>query len=74
MIKVENGLDFRNTFHLNPLSTGDIFVPWYLVPEVFLTFASGGRPESVNMNNVQALIDEQTKKPRFKGWSDREFK
>jgi glutamate dehydrogenase len=63
---VSSGLDFRNNFHLNPLSVADIFVP------------CGGRPgskfrtsfsyfaESVNLNNVNMLLDEQTKKPRFK--------
>jgi len=51
---VANGTDFRNSFHLNPLAGADIFVP------------CGGRPESINMNNVNSLLDEETKKPRFK--------
>jgi len=51
---VSNGLDFRNTFHLNPLIKADIFVP------------CGGRPEAVNMSNVRKLLDENTKKPLFK--------
>jgi len=51
---VPSGLEFRNSFHLNPLAKADIFVP------------CGGRPESVNLNNVNLLLDEETKKPRFK--------
>jgi len=51
---VSNGTDFRNSFHLNSLAGADIFVP------------CGGRPESVNLNNVNLLLDEETKKPRFK--------
>jgi len=50
---VESGLQFRNSFHLNPLAASDVFVP------------CGGRPESVNLGNVNTLIDEETKKPRF---------
>jgi glutamate dehydrogenase len=41
---VENGLNFRNSFHLNPLAAADLFVP------------CGGRPESVNINNVDKLF------------------
>jgi len=51
---IPNGLDFRNSFHLNPLIKADIFVP------------CGGRPESVNMSNVHLLLDENPKKPLFK--------
>ena len=51
--KVENGLDFRNNFHLHPKFRADIFVP------------CGGRPSSVNINNWKAWIDEDGK-PRFK--------
>jgi len=51
--KVENGLDFRNNFHLHPKFRADIFVP------------CGGRPASVNINNWKAWIDEDGK-PRFK--------
>ncbi|KAK4516891.1 Chitin synthase [Mucor velutinosus] len=42
---VENGLNFRNTFHTNVLAQATLFVP------------NGGRPESVGLDNVQALID-----------------
>ncbi|KAI8984710.1 Glutamate/Leucine/Phenylalanine/Valine dehydrogenase-domain-containing protein [Mycotypha africana] len=42
---VENGLQFRNTFHTNPLAQATVFVP------------CGGRPESVGLDNVQQLID-----------------
>lgn len=50
---VEDGLRFRNEFHLNPLSSADLFVP------------CGGRPEAVDINNVTMLLDEEGK-PRFK--------
>lgn len=50
---VDDGLLFRNEFHLNPLSTADVFVP------------CGGRPEAVDINNVKMLLDEEGK-PRFK--------
>ncbi|KAI9467858.1 Glutamate/Leucine/Phenylalanine/Valine dehydrogenase-domain-containing protein [Zychaea mexicana] len=43
---VENGFQFRNTFHTNPLATATVFVP------------CGGRPESVDLYNVQKLVDE----------------
>lgn len=51
---VEDGLRFRNEFHLNPLATADVFVP------------CGGRPEAVDINNVQALLDGPEGRPRFK--------
>eukprot|EP01116_Phalansterium_solitarium_P022848 TRINITY_DN770_c0_g1_i1.p1 TRINITY_DN770_c0_g1~~TRINITY_DN770_c0_g1_i1.p1 ORF type:complete len:1067 (-),score=487.40 TRINITY_DN770_c0_g1_i1:382-3582(-) len=51
---VAKGLDFRNAFHLNPMAGADVFVP------------CGGRPEAVNMSNVAMLLDEATKRPRFK--------
>jgi glutamate dehydrogenase len=51
--KVESGLVFRNEFHLHPLASADLFVP------------CGGRPESVNLSNVNKLFDEKGK-PRFK--------
>ncbi len=41
---VEDGLKFRNEFHLHPLSTADLFVP------------CGGRPEAVDINNVNSLF------------------
>ncbi|KAI8138244.1 Glutamate/Leucine/Phenylalanine/Valine dehydrogenase-domain-containing protein [Fennellomyces sp. T-0311] len=43
---VENGFQFRNTFHTNPLANATIFVP------------CGGRPESVDLYNVQMLVDK----------------
>ncbi|KAI8646021.1 Glutamate/Leucine/Phenylalanine/Valine dehydrogenase-domain-containing protein [Parasitella parasitica] len=42
---VENGLNFRNSFHTNALAQATLFVP------------NGGRPESVGLDNVQSLID-----------------
>jgi glutamate dehydrogenase len=51
---VASGMDFRNQFHLNPLSAADLFVP------------CGGRPEAINIGNVNQLIDKDTKLPRFK--------
>jgi glutamate dehydrogenase len=45
----ENGYVLRNNFHLNPLFKGDIFIP------------CGGRPESININNVKHMFDEQGK-------------
>ncbi|PVV05086.1 hypothetical protein BB560_000392, partial [Smittium megazygosporum] len=50
---VRNGTNFRNNYHLNPLSEAALFVP------------CGGRPESINFSNVSNLIDDQGK-PRFK--------
>ncbi|KAJ1665010.1 NAD-dependent glutamate dehydrogenase [Coemansia sp. RSA 1813] len=43
---VQDGLAFRNTFHLNKMAVADFFVP------------CGGRPESIDINNVAALFDE----------------
>ncbi|KAL0074663.1 Glutamate/Leucine/Phenylalanine/Valine dehydrogenase-domain-containing protein [Phycomyces blakesleeanus] len=51
--KVENGLHFRNTFHTNPLASATLFVP------------CGGRPESVDLNNVNDMFDEEGS-PMFK--------
>lgn len=51
--KVTSGLNFRNTFHLNPLSSADLFVP------------CGGRPESVDINNYHLLLNADGS-PRFK--------
>jgi glutamate dehydrogenase len=51
--RVENGLEFRNTFHLHPKFKADIFVP------------CGGRPSSVNINNWTEWLDEKGQ-PRFK--------
>jgi glutamate dehydrogenase len=50
---VENGLTFRNEFHLNPYSSATFFVP------------CGGRPEAVDVNNVHKLLDKDGN-PRFK--------
>ncbi|KAJ2559260.1 NAD-dependent glutamate dehydrogenase [Coemansia sp. RSA 1933] len=43
---VQDGLAFRNTFHLNKMAAADFFVP------------CGGRPESIDINNVATLFDE----------------
>ena len=51
--RVENGLEFRNTFHLHPKFKADIFVP------------CGGRPSSVNINNWTEWLDDKGQ-PRFK--------
>ncbi len=51
--RVRNGLDFRNTFHLNPKFAADLFVP------------CGGRPASVNINNWTEWLDTRDK-PRFR--------
>jgi len=51
---VESGLVFRNQFHLHPLATADMFIP------------CGGRPETVNHQNVEQLVDPETKVPKFK--------
>jgi glutamate dehydrogenase len=51
--RVENGLEFRNTFHLHPKFRADIFVP------------CGGRPSSVNINNWTDWLDDKGQ-PRFK--------
>ncbi|KAJ3177544.1 NAD-dependent glutamate dehydrogenase [Gaertneriomyces sp. JEL0708] len=50
---VDNGLKFRNEFHLNPMAGADVFVP------------CGGRPEAVDLANVGQLINEDGT-PRFK--------
>ena len=42
---IESGVKFRNEFHLNPMVTADYFVP------------CGGRPESVNLENVDQMFD-----------------
>lgn len=51
--KVENGLEFRNSFHLEPRFKADFFVP------------CGGRPNSINIQNWKKLLDENGI-PRFK--------
>ncbi|KAI8141644.1 Glutamate/Leucine/Phenylalanine/Valine dehydrogenase-domain-containing protein [Fennellomyces sp. T-0311] len=50
---VENGLQFRNTFHTNPMASATVFVP------------CGGRPESIDLYNVKKLVD-QDGTPLFK--------
>ena len=50
---VENGLTFRNTFHLNPMLRADLFVP------------CGGRPKSITIQNWKQLLDDNGV-PRFK--------
>jgi glutamate dehydrogenase len=51
---VENGLDFRNKFHLWGNLKADFFVP------------CGGRPQSVNIDNVSQLFEADGVTPRFK--------
>lgn len=52
---VENGVEFRNLFHLRPSLTADFFVP------------CGGRPAAVNLNNVDKFVyQEDGKTLRFK--------
>jgi glutamate dehydrogenase len=43
---VASGIKFRNEFHLNPMVKADYFVP------------CGGRPESVNLENVDKMFNE----------------
>ncbi|KAJ2803841.1 NAD-dependent glutamate dehydrogenase [Coemansia guatemalensis] len=43
---VQDGLSFRNTFHLNRMAAADFFVP------------CGGRPESIDINNVGQLFED----------------
>ncbi|MBU4331313.1 MAG: NAD-glutamate dehydrogenase [Acidobacteria bacterium] len=45
--KVASGMEFRNTFHLNPKFKADLFVP------------CGGRPASININNWKQFLDEK---------------
>lgn len=49
---IASGLDLRNTFHLRPEFSADLFVP------------CGGRPASININNWTEVLDERGK-PRF---------
>jgi glutamate dehydrogenase len=51
---VDNGLNFRNTFHTNSLAQATVFVP------------CGGRPESVGLDNVHRLIQDTNGGPLFK--------
>lgn len=50
---VESGLVYRNVYHLLPSARADFFVP------------CGGRPEAINLNNVNEIIEEDGK-CRFK--------
>ena len=50
---VENGLQFRNSFHLHPMLRADLFVP------------CGGRPNSITIQNWKQLLDDNGT-PRFK--------
>jgi glutamate dehydrogenase len=50
---VSSGMAFRNSFHLNSIATADLFVP------------CGGRPESVQLNNVEQMFNKDGT-PRFK--------
>ncbi|KAG0011843.1 NAD-dependent glutamate dehydrogenase [Entomortierella chlamydospora] len=50
---IDDGLSFRNNFHLNPMVNCEVFVP------------CGGRPESVDLQNVSRLLDAENH-PRFK--------
>jgi len=43
---IDSGVKFRNEFHLNPMVKADYFVP------------CGGRPESVNLENVDKMFSE----------------
>jgi len=49
---IENGLQYRNEFHLHPLFRGDFLVP------------CGGRPEAVNLNNLKQLYDYNEEEKR----------
>lgn len=51
--KIKSGLEFRNTFHLRPEFSADLFVP------------CGGRPASININNWTQVLDERGR-PRFR--------
>jgi len=50
--KIENGTNFRNSFHLMPYAACDFFVP------------CGGRPESINIQNVNKIF--RNGEPLFK--------
>ena len=47
--QIASGMKLRNEFHLNPMVKADYFVP------------CGGRPESVNLENVHKMFDEEGK-------------
>ncbi len=50
---IASGLEFRNSFHLDPRFAADLFVP------------CGGRPASITINNWTRFLDGEGK-PRFK--------
>lgn len=50
---ISNGTEFRNTFHICKYAKADMFVP------------CGGRPESINLSNVNKLFDSE-KNPHWK--------
>jgi glutamate dehydrogenase len=50
---INNGVEFRNSFHLHILAKADLFVP------------CGGRPAAVNINNWRMLLDDNGK-PKFR--------
>eukprot|EP00158_Paraphelidium_tribonemae_P006708 Partr_v1_DN27944_c0_g1_i1_m11130 putative glutamate dehydrogenase len=45
-LMIENGLKFRNEFHLDRFAAAEFFVP------------CGGRPESIDISNVQRVLKE----------------
>ena len=51
---IDNGMNFRNNFHLDPLASAELFVP------------CGGRPAAVNLSNVDKLFIGPNRKPIFK--------
>jgi glutamate dehydrogenase len=51
--RIQDGLPFRNGFHLNPMLKADLFVP------------CGGRPNSISIQNWKLLLDDSGA-PRFK--------
>lgn len=52
--RVASGFEFRNTFHLSPYATADLFNP------------CGGRPASITPQNVAKLFDPKTGEKKFK--------
>ncbi len=43
---MRSGLAFRNEFHLTPYAAAELFVP------------CGGRPEAININNFNKIIEK----------------
>ncbi|KAL8432302.1 hypothetical protein Efla_000886 [Eimeria flavescens] len=52
--RVASGFEFRNTFHLSPYATADLFNP------------CGGRPASITPQNVDKLFDSRTGEKKFR--------